>query len=65
MWRLSIILFVIIAPTIAGILMLAAMMVPALQGELGKWIVIAVASGFVVSIPISVVVAKVNSGRLA
>jgi hypothetical protein len=56
---------VIIAPTVAGILILVAMMVPALQSELGRWIVIAAALGFAVSIPISVAVAKINSGKLA
>ena len=65
MWRLTIILFVIMAPTIMGVLILAAMMVPSLQSEPGRWIVIDTASGDFVSIPISFAVAKANSGKPA
>ena len=38
MWRLAIVFHVAIAATLMGALILAAMMVPSLQSELGKWI---------------------------
>jgi len=64
MWRLAIILFVIIAPTLMGTLILAAMVVPSIQNDLGRWIVIAAVAGFVASIPISLIAAKSNQGKM-
>jgi len=65
MWRLAILLHVIIAPTIMGALMLAVMLVPSLQSELGKWILIGSLIGFVVSAPISVIAARANVEKFA
>jgi len=64
MWRLAIILFVIIAPTLMGTLILAAMVVPSIQNDLGRWIVIAAVAGFVASITISLIAAKSNQGKM-
>jgi putative flippase GtrA len=65
MWRLAVILFVIIAPTLMGSLILVAMVIPSLQNDLGHWIVISAVAGFVLSMPISFAVAKANQRRLA
>ena len=65
MWRVAIIFFVIIAPTLMGSLILVAMVIPSLQDDLGRWIVIAAAAGFVLAAPISLAAANANRNRLA
>jgi len=65
MFRLAFFLDVIIAPTLMGALVLVAMLTPAFAVELGKWMLIAAAGGFVIAIPVSLVAAKLNVGRLA
>ena len=65
MWRLAVIFFVIAAPTLAGMFILAALVIPSLQNDAGKWIVIAAIAGFVLAIPLSLIAAKVNQGKLA
>ena len=65
MLRLAIILFVIIAPTLMGVFILAAMVVPWIQYDLGRWIVIAAATGFIVALPVSLIAAKSNPGKPA
>ena len=59
MWK-AILLFVIIAPTLAGVCILVTLLVPSLQNDLGRWIVIAAIVGAVVAIPISFVVSKIG-----
>ena len=65
MWRVAIIFFVIIAPTLMGSLILVAMVIPSLQDDLGRWIVIAAIVGFVLAAPISLAAANANRNRLA
>ncbi len=65
MWRTAVIFHIFIAPTIMGAFMLAVMMVPSLQFDLGRWIVIAAVAGFVAAIPVSVIAAKASSRKLA
>ena len=63
MWRIAIIFFVFIAPTLMGSLILLAMVTPALQDDLGRWIVTAAVAGFVLAAPLSLMAAKANQGR--
>ena len=65
MLRLAILLHVIIAPPLTGAFVLVAMIVPWIQNDLGRWIVIAAIAGFVVSIPLSLITAKTHQGKLA
>lgn len=65
MWRVVALFWVIIAPVAAGVLVLAALLTPALQFELGKWIAIAAIAGFVVAIPIALTVARSFAGKTA
>jgi hypothetical protein len=58
MWRVAALFWVFIAPVAAGALVLAAMMTPGLQDQLGKWIVGAALAGFAVAIPIAWTIAK-------
>ncbi len=65
MWRVAALFWVFIAPVLAGALVLAVLMAPSLQSEAGKWIAVAGILGFVVAIPISWTVARMNAGRSA
>jgi len=65
MWRVAALFWVFIAPVAAGALVLAAMMAPALQDQLGKWIVVAAIAGFAVAIPIAWTVAKSFASKTA
>jgi hypothetical protein len=65
MWRVAALFWVFIAPVAAGVLVLAALMTPTLQGELGKWIGIAAIAGFVVAMPIAWTVAKSFASKTA
>ncbi len=64
MWRTALLLFVIIAPVTAGVLVLAALLTPALQDDLGRWIVIAAIVGAVLGIPLSYIAAKHAPGQI-
>jgi len=59
MWKFFL-LFVLSAPTIAGVLVLVALLTPALQADLGHWIAIAAAVGAILAIPFSLVVSKLG-----
>lgn len=63
MWRVVAVFWVLIAPVLAGALVLAVLMSPALQSEAGKWIAIAALVGIAVAIPVSWAVARMNAGR--
>jgi hypothetical protein len=65
MWRVAALFWVFIAPVAAGVLVLAALLTPALQDELGKWIGVAAIAGFVVAIPIAWMVAKPFASKIA
>jgi hypothetical protein len=65
MWRVAALFWVFIAPVAAGVLVLAALMAPALQGGLGKWIGAAAIVGFVVAMPNAWTVAKSFANKAA
>ncbi|HPQ50704.1 MAG TPA: hypothetical protein PLE43_01785 [Alphaproteobacteria bacterium] len=58
MFKISAIIFVVAAPTLAGILAVAVMATPSLMNEGFKWIPVAAAIGVTVSVPVSYFVAK-------
>jgi hypothetical protein len=59
----TLLFWVIIAPFFAGILIMAAILTPALQVDLGRWIVICAAVGAVLAIPASFFAVKSVWGR--
>lgn len=66
MWRVVLLLWTILAPTIAGIaitVILAMGSAPASQQM--RWIVIATVLGAVVALPVSALVAKAITRRMA
>ncbi len=65
MWKVVVLFWVVLAPTLAGILLLAVLMVPALQMEAGKWILIAAITGFVIAIPVSWGAAQMYASKSA
>lgn len=65
MWRVAALFWVFIAPVAAGVLVLAALLTPSLQFELGKWIVVAAIAGFVIAIPIAWTIAKSFASKTA
>ncbi len=65
MWRVAALFWVFIAPVVAGVLVLAAMMTPSLQFELGKWIVVAAIAGFAAAMPIAWTIAKSFASKIA
>ncbi|MGD0640806.1 MAG: hypothetical protein ABSC22_08670 [Roseiarcus sp.] len=65
MWKVAALFWVFIAPVVAGVLVLAVLMAPALQMEAGKWIAIAAILGFVVAIPVAWAVARMNARSAA
>ncbi|HNQ92735.1 MAG TPA: hypothetical protein PKI93_07380 [Alphaproteobacteria bacterium] len=58
MFKLVALVFVVAAPTLAGILATAVMVSPDLMEEGGKWISVAVAVGTLIAVPVSYVVGK-------
>ena len=65
MWRVAILCWVFIAPTLAGVLILAVMLVPALAPNLGAWIVYAAIVGAILAAPAAVVFARTQARGLA
>jgi hypothetical protein len=65
MWRVAALFWVFIAPVAAGVLVLATLLTPALQAELGRWIATAAIIGFVVAIPIAWTIAKSFASKTA
>ncbi len=65
MWRVAALFWVFIAPVAAGVLVVAALLTPAAQAELGKWIGVAAIAGFVAAIPIAWTIAKSFAGKTA
>ncbi len=65
MWRVVILLWVILAPTIAGLAVMVVLGTPALSGQAMKWIPIVAVLGAIVAIPVSAVVAKMITSRMA
>lgn len=65
MWRVTILVWVILAPTLAGVLVMAILTMPSMARELMKWIPIVAATGAIVALPISALVARMITKRLA
>ena len=53
MWRVVLLCWVFIAPTLAGVLILVTLLVPALAPDLGRWIVLSAIAGAILAIPAS------------
>jgi len=64
MWRTAIIFHVFIAPIVMGALVLVALLTPALEPDMGKWLLIAAVVGFVAAAPISFMAARAAPGAL-
>ncbi len=56
--RLAALLWVMGGTTLAGVLVVVVLMIPALQFEAKKYILYAAIAGFVVAIPLSMMAAK-------
>ncbi len=65
MWRVVILLWVILAPTLAGIAVMAILAMPSMAGQAMKWIPILALGGAIVALPVSAAIAKVITGRMA
>lgn len=58
MFKLVALIFVVAAPTLAGILATVVMATPSLMDEGAKWIPVAAAIGVLVSVPVSYFIGK-------
>ncbi len=58
MWRVVLLCWVFLAPTLAGVLILVTLLIPALAPELGRWILYAALAGAVIAIPAPFAFAK-------
>ncbi|MDE2579276.1 MAG: hypothetical protein KGL46_10750 [Hyphomicrobiales bacterium] len=65
MWRVALMIWLIAAPTLAGILVMAILTVPQWSAQATKWIPIASGLAAVVAIPVAMMVAKAVAGRRA
>ena len=65
MTRTAIVFHIFISSVAMGCLILVAMLIPALQSDLGKWIGIAALVGFVGSIPVSLLAARASARSFA
>ena len=65
MWRVALLCWVFLAPTVAGVLILVTLLIPALAPQLGTWIVYAAILGAILAIPVSIVFAKSQARGLA
>ncbi len=64
MWRVVLLCWVFLAPTLAGVLILVTLLIPALAPELGRWILYAALAGAVIAIPASFAFAKTQARGL-
>jgi putative flippase GtrA len=65
MTRLAALLWVIGGAALAGVFIMVVLMIPSLQFEAPKYILIAAITGFVVAVPLSFVAAKAITERRA
>jgi hypothetical protein len=65
MWRVAALFWLFIAPVVAGVLVLAALLTPGLQAEAGKWIGMAAVAVAVVAVPVAWTIAKSFAGKTA
>jgi uncharacterized membrane protein len=56
--KLAVMLWMMIGTTLAGVLVVAVLMVPSLQPQAKMWIAVAAAVGAVIGFPISMQIAK-------
>lgn len=56
--KLAVMLWIMIGTTLAGVLVVAVLMIPALQPQAKMWIAAAAAAGAVLGIPVAMAVAK-------
>ena len=64
MWRVVALCWIFIAPVLAGVLVLAAILTPALAPDLGRGIVYAAVAGAILGIPAAFVFAKTQARGL-
>ncbi len=64
MWRVVLLCWVFLAPTLAGVLILVTLLIPALAPELGRWILYAALAEAVIAIPASFAFAKTQARGL-
>ncbi len=64
MWRVVLLCWVFLAPTLAGVLILVTLLIPALAPELGRWILYAALAGAVIAVPASFAFAKTQARGL-
>ncbi len=64
MWWVVLLCWVFLAPTLAGVLILVTLLIPALAPELGRWILYAALAGAVIAVPASFAFAKTQARGL-
>jgi hypothetical protein len=62
MWRIVALCWVFTAPVLAGVLIVAVLMTPALSADAALWIPIAAALGFAYGVPCAISAAKFLEG---
>ncbi len=65
MWRVVALCGIFIAPVLAGVLVLAAILTPALAPDLGRWIVYAAIAGAILGVPAAFAFAKTQARGLS
>ena len=65
MWRVAALFWVFIAPVLAGVLVLAVLLCPALQVGTGKWIAGAAIVGAVIAAPVAWTIARSFAAKTA
>ncbi len=65
MWRVVAVCWIFMAPTLAGVLVLIAILTPALGPDLGRWIVSAAVAGAILAVPAAIIFAKTQARGLA
>ena len=65
MWRVVVLFWIFIAPTLAGLLVLITLLTPALAPDLGRWIVYAAIAGAILGVPAAIIFAKTQARGLA
>ena len=64
-WRVVALCWIFLAPTLAGVLVLIAILTPALAPDVGRWIVYAAVAGAILAVPVAIVFAKTQARGLA
>ncbi len=65
MWRVVVLFWIFIAPTLAGVFVLVTLLTPALAPELGRWIIYAAIAGAVLGVPAAIIFARTQVKGLA